>query len=929
VATILGTTTVVDTTMTDDDGLWSFSGLPTANEYLVTLSDTAGNAVSRAPWSGEMRELWVRDRLDVTGKPLVLDAAAGNSLAWTATGLYVPPVPTVDLTAYYTKTQSDTKFVDVTGDTMSGSLGIVNSTSTRISNVRAAGSLQRPGIDFERWKTTVDTIEEVAVGSTIGTFGFNASGATNLAYGGSIYAYVDAPIVGGTAPIAFSFYHATLGETYRLDSQGRGWFAPPADTSIFPATPGLYISGKWVGVSATAGNVLTWNADGFYVPTPAGGGGLTLPLTVPLTFSPDNTHDIGASGASRPNDLYLGGNIYMGTASRILANFGAITPTAGTAFQTNVTNGLTEVPALPNGTGTGAWYVTYNNSDPTNSASAFFGVDGTVIWFGSQKFGSGANLPLRFWVNSAERMGIATSGAITMPTGPLSVAGKTVGISATGGNLLTWNADGFYAAPPTDLWVDVAGDTMTGLLTQHGAAASTIVHQAKLPADTQPRFTIRADGQLNWGAGGSSATDIQIYRVTAGDFRINSVFSGSTNNTRDLGFASVQWKAIYANALYASGDGTASPAFAAAGALRLRNAAVGNIAWRNAGNTADLTLGANATDALAANTHLVASATNTLDLGTSSLRWRKLWATDIDVTNAPTVGGSALLTVTAGDTAYVNTTGDTMTGALTLQSDLDGSLNPMMSFYKGGAWGGRINTYNSRGTVASPSVSVANDEMGSFNWYGRGNTLYGRAVVLDATVEAVNGPSNIIQSRLGIWTQNAAGGLVERLRVDSAGLVSIPGTLTVNSRPVIMAGCRVTHNANQTLTTGVDTALAFNTERFDTDAFHDPVTNNTRLTVPAGMGGTYLIWASIEWAQVADVTWRAITLRVNGSVTIARASDLNTNSATFPLCQSVTATYDLVAGNYVEVTGRHERGSNLDVVIDGTHSPVFGWQRVG
>lgn len=213
VATRLTDGVVVASTVTDSVGHWTFAALPTAAEYLVTLTDPDGNAVARAPWSGELREAWVRDRLTATGP-----------------------------------------------------ISVEYSGAVRISNFKAAGSLQRPAVDFERWKTTVGTIEEVTVGSTVGTFGFNASGSTNLAYGGSIYAYVDAPIVGGTAPIAFSFYHATLGETYRLDSQGRGWFAPPEDTSTFPATPGLYISSKWVGVSPDVGNTLQWRANGFYVP---------------------------------------------------------------------------------------------------------------------------------------------------------------------------------------------------------------------------------------------------------------------------------------------------------------------------------------------------------------------------------------------------------------------------------------------------------------------------------------------------------------------------------------------------------------------------------------------------------------------------------------------------------------------------------------
>ena len=233
-----------------------------------------------------------------------------------------------------------------------------------------------------------------------------------------------------------------------------------------------------------------------------------------------------------------------------------------------------------------------------------------------------------------DRLALPDTGLAVLPGARhTTVGGLPVALSAAGGNVLEWRADGFYTAgsvgltqaladtlyePIDSAWtkseadaryaeltdvdpfpqyltsteadalfltpvegnaayatsahnhaaayVDVGGDTMTGLLNLDGAATSTVVFQAKLPADTQPRFTIRADGRLDWGGGVAAAVDVPMYRVTAGDFRIGSNFSGSTNNTRDLGFTTVQWKAIFGNALYLSGDGTSAPAWASAGA---------------------------------------------------------------------------------------------------------------------------------------------------------------------------------------------------------------------------------------------------------------------------------------------------------------------------------------------------------------------------
>ena len=60
--------------------------------------------------------------------------------------------------------------------------------------------------------------------------------------------------------------------------------------------------------------------------------------------------------------------------------------------------------------------------------------------------------------------------------------------------------------------------------------------------------------------------------------------------------------------------------------------------------------------------------TNTRDLGTTTLRWRKAWAVDVDTTNTPTVGGTALPTFTTADARYLQLTGGAVSGALSVQA---------------------------------------------------------------------------------------------------------------------------------------------------------------------------------------------------------------------------------------------------------------------
>lgn len=67
----------------------------------------------------------------------------------------------------------------------------------------------------------------------------------------------------------------------------------------------------------------------------------------------------------------------------------------------------------------------------------------------------------------------------------------------------------------------------------------------------------------------------------------------------------------------------------------------------------------------------------------------------------------------------------------------------------------------------------------------------------------------------------------------------------------------------QTITRGTYAKIAYANEDYDTNGFHDNSTNNTRMTVPTGYGGKYLINAIIQMPSA--VTTQAVVLFKNGS----------------------------------------------------------------
>jgi hypothetical protein len=115
-----------------------------------------------------------------------------------------------------------------------------------------------------------------------------------------------------------------------------GTAGAPALTFVNEPTTGRYRIGAGdVGETVLGLKVLDWT-------------GTRLQLTgLNLIFSPDNSEDIGASGANRPRDLFLGRNASIGGTLGVTGNT-ALTGTLGVTGNTAVTGGSLQVgPVAP------------------------------------------------------------------------------------------------------------------------------------------------------------------------------------------------------------------------------------------------------------------------------------------------------------------------------------------------------------------------------------------------------------------------------------------------------------------------------------------------------------------------------------------------------------------------------------------------------
>jgi len=139
-------------------------------------------------------------------------------------------------------------------------------------------------------------------------------------------------------------------------------------------------------------------------------------------------------------------------------------------------------------------------------------------------------------------------------------------------------------------------------------------------------------------------------------------------------------------------------------------------------------------------------------------------------------------------------------------------------------------------------------------------------------------------------------------------------------------GARAYHNVDQAIPNNTLTVLAFNSEDFDTDAIHDFVVNNSRLTCKTA--GTYLLYVNIEW-QAAPAGYRR--LFINHSVDgIMAWLQYDVAEGANPYGQCLMTCYPLSVTDWMTCHVKQNSGGAINIEGDGADiRPRFGIQRIG
>ena len=141
------------------------------------------------------------------------------------------------------------------------------------------------------------------------------------------------------------------------------------------------------------------------------------------------------------------------------------------------------------------------------------------------------------------------------------------------------------------------------------------------------------------------------------------------------------------------------------------------------------------------------------------------------------------------------------------------------------------------GTSGQVLAKNSNTDM-DFVWVTTDDTNAIQNAIVDAKGDLIAATAADTPARLAVGANNTV------LTADSAQATGLKWATPSST----FAGCLLTNAASQSIAYNTATALTFDTERIDTDAYHSNVTNTSRITIPAGKAGKYLITWRVTWA---------------------------------------------------------------------------------
>lgn len=139
-------------------------------------------------------------------------------------------------------------------------------------------------------------------------------------------------------------------------------------------------------------------------------------------------------------------------------------------------------------------------------------------------------------------------------------------------------------------------------------------------------------------------------------------------------------------------------------------------------------------------------------------------------------------------------------------------------------------------------------------------------------------------------------------------------------KPITAVGAFVSNSTGISINSGVHTTLTFNSEYYDTDSIHSTVSNTDRLTVPAGLGGIWLVQSTVLNTYIVNAV---MILRIRKNGVDQHQVYMSSDASNWRSIQIVVP-MKLSDGDYITTTFYQDSGTARTISADN-----FGMTRIG
>ena len=349
---------------------------------------------------------------------------------------------------------------------------------------------------FNRARMTITSTGTGALTLGVAVTGYQTFSSAGVSNGDTVSYTIEDGVNWECGTGIFTLSGTTLSRTVTQSYNGTTYGSSPISVT----------TSAQVFITALAADLTsTDNLTSGTLPVARGGTGLSTLTSGNIPYA-TATNTLGTNA----NFTYDGTNFTVGgTAARILGDFSNATLANRLFFQSNVTNGVTSLSAIPNGTSTQSEMRFYNGTDPNNASYARLTVGGagnTLTILQSSFNGTGSTLPLAFYVGGSEAMRITSAGLVGIgTTGPayaLDVQSSTgvIQVKSTTGTNAT-----YFAFNNTSGQNLIGNESSTGGTLFVGGSAYSLslgtvgAYPLQLATNNNVRATLDASGNLGLG----------------------------------------------------------------------------------------------------------------------------------------------------------------------------------------------------------------------------------------------------------------------------------------------------------------------------------------------------------------------------------------------------------------------------------------------